>query len=168
MKRRWLLALLLFIACPLRATTVLRLDLDGLVRTSTTIVVGTVESSESYWTADGKLILTRNTIRVQQTLKGAVSSRVVVTTVGGTLDDITLHVSGMATFAENEQTVVFVEDTPVFRTVLGLGQGKFSVKDGVVSNDLSNLEFVGGGVATPTVMPIELFLDEIRRRVRPF
>lgn len=150
------------------ATVVERLDLDRLVATANTIVLGQVESTETYWSDDGRLILTRNTVRVGETLKGSPSSSVVVTTIGGTLDGITLYVAGMPEFRENEETVVFLEGTGVYRTVVGLGQGKFAVEGSVVSNDTSNLEFVGGVGTLPTRMTLDRLRNEVRRRLRPF
>jgi hypothetical protein len=153
---------------PLRATTVRSLDLDGLVATASTIVVGTVESSRTHWGAEGRLILTEHTIRVEETLKGAPSGAVRFTTVGGTIDDLTLHVSGMPVFETGEEAVVFLEEAGAYRTVVGMGQGKFSIEAGVVRNDLTDLAFAGSPDPEPILMDLGAFRDEIRRRVQPF
>ena len=166
MKLRWIAVFAVLLSWPLHATTVKRLDFDGLVATAHTIVVGSVENSETYWGPERRLILTRHTIQVEEMLKGARASTVDVTTIGGTLDGITLYVSGMPVFTEGEDTVVFLEGP--YQTLVGLGQGKFSVEDGIVSNDISNLEFVGDQTVTPLRLPLGVFLDEVRRRVRPF
>ena len=168
MNRRWLTMLLVLLAWPLQATTVKRMDLDGLVATADIIVVGTVESSRTYWDPGGRLILKRNTIRVSESLKGQSSSTVDVTTIGGTLDGITLDVAGMRGFTAGEDSVVFLEGTGLYRTLVGLGQGKFSVEGDVVSNDISNLEFVGERPRETIRMTLDSFRDEIRQRVSPF
>jgi hypothetical protein len=167
MKRRWQIILLVLLAWPLQATTVKPLDLDGLVATAHAIVVGTIASSRTHWGQDGRMILTEHTIRVEETLKGAASGQVRFTTVGGTIDDLTLYVSGMPAFEEGEKTVVFLEEAGAYRTVVGMGQGKFFVEDGIVRNDISDLDFVGPAPATPILMRMDVFRDEIRRRVDP-
>ncbi len=157
--------LIVLLNLPIHATTVKRLDLDGLVAIADTIVVGEVRRSETYWSVDGRLILTRHTIQVGETLKGFPSGTVEVTTVGGTIGDRTLYVAGMPAFADGERTIVFLEAEGSYRTVVGLGQGKFSVADDFVSNDVSQLQFVDGRRGVATRMRLSEFKDEIRQRV---
>src|SRR5207249_7697780 len=132
---------------PTQATTVERLNLDGLVKKADRIVIGKVRSSRTYWSTNGKLILTNYTIDVQETIKGQAARTVDLTTIGGTIGDLTLHVAGMPVFAKEENAVVFVENTGSYSTVVGLGQGKFTVVNGEVSNNISGLEFADRGRA---------------------
>lgn len=159
------LVLIILLNLPIHATTVKRLDLDGLVAIADTIVVGEVRRSEIYWSVDGRLILTRHTIQVDETLKGFPAGTVEVTTVGGTIGDRTLYVAGMPAFADRERTILFLEAAGSYRTVVGLGQGKFSVADGVISNDVSELQFADGERGVATRMRLSEFKDEIRQRV---
>src|SRR5436190_21710149 len=76
------------------ATTVERLNLDSLVKKSNRIVIGKVRSSRTYWSSNGKLILTNYTFDVQETIKGQPARTVELTTIGGTLGELTLHVAG--------------------------------------------------------------------------
>ena len=146
-----------------QATTVERLNLDGLVKKAHRIVVGKVRSSRTYWNGSGKLILTSHTIDVEETIKGAASSTVEVTTIGGTIGNLTLHVAGMPAFAKNESAVVFVEESGAYSTVVGLGQGKFTVADDQVFNSVTDLEFPdGGGPSRPAKMPLSTFKRQIR------
>jgi hypothetical protein len=166
MKARWLVFLILVLSLPIHAATVKRLDMDGLVTTAQTIVVGQVTSSHTYWTSDGRLILTRHTIEVDETLKGVSSGTVEVTTIGGTIGDQTLYVSGMPAFGDGERTVLFLESTGRYRTVVGLGQGKFSIDGGLVSNEVSELKFADGRRGRPMRLRLDEFKDDIRRRLR--
>ena len=168
MKLRWLGAALLFFSLRLDATIVERLDMDGLVASSHTIVAGTVEVSETRWTPDRRVIVTQTRIRVDESFKGTPGDELVVTTLGGTIDGITLYVAGMPTFEENEEAVVFVEGDGPYRTVVGLAQGKFHIEAGMVANDLSDLEFPGGVSGAGTRMTFEAFREEIRNRINPF
>src|SRR5204862_4379570 len=125
-KPRILLVLMLvfFISNAATATTVERLNLDGLVKKASRIVIGKVRNSRTYWSSNGKLILTNYTIDVQETIKGQPAPAIQVTTIGGTIGDLTLHVTGMPIFAKDENAVVFVEKSGVYSTVVGLAQGK--------------------------------------------
>ena len=147
---------------PAQATTVERLNLDGLVKKANRIVIGKVRSSRTYWSTNGKLILTNYTIDVQETIKGQAARTVELTTIGGTIGDLTLHVAGMPVFAKEENAVVFVENTGSYSTVVGLGQGKFTVVNGEVSNNISGLEFADRSRARPTQMPLATFKRQIK------
>ena len=144
------------------ATTVERLNLDALVKKSNRIVIGKVRNSRTYWSSNGKLILTSYTIDVQETLKGQTASTVELTTIGGKIGDLTLHVAGMPVFAKDESAVVFVENTGTYSTVVGLAQGKFAVSNGDVSNDVIGLDFPDGSSGRPTKMPLAAFKRQIR------
>ena len=157
------LAILVFsTSIPAQATTVERLNLDGLVKKSNRIVVGKVRSSRTYWSSNGKLILTNYTIDVQENIKGTAARTVELTTIGGTIGDLTLHVAGMPVFDRDENAVIFVEKTGTYSTIVGLGQGKFTVVNGEVSNNISGLEFADRGRARPTQMPLATFKRQIK------
>ena len=151
------------LALPLSATTVQRLDLAGLVGTAHAIVVGTVLESATCWSPDGRLILTRHTLQVSETLKGTAGGMLDVTTIGGTIGDQTLYVSGMPVFTTGEEAVVFLELSGRHSTVVGMGQGKFSVVDGFVANSIAGLEFARRAPASKTRMEVAKFRSEIQR-----
>ena len=153
---------ILSISIPSRAATVERLNLDGLVKKSNRIVVGKVRNSRTYWSSNRKLILTNYTIDVQETIKGTAARTVELTTIGGTIGDLTLHVAGMPVFDKDESAVIFVESTGAYSTVVGLGQGKFTVTNGEVSNNITGLEFPDGGRARPTKMPLTAFKRQLK------
>lgn len=145
-----------------QATTVERLNLDSLVKKAHKIVVGKVRNSRTYWSDNGKLILTNYTIDVEETIKGEASRTVELTTIGGTIGNLTLHVAGMPSFSKDESAVVFVESSGSYSTVVGLDQGKFTIANGEVSNKVSDLEFPDGGSAKPTKMPLTTFKKQIK------
>ena len=160
------LLLLLGSVFSIHATTVKRMDLDQLVSGAQEIVVGRVRDSETYWSGDGRFILTRHTIEVSETLKGVNDGSVEITTIGGTIGDLTLYVAGMPVFELGEETVVFVESAGPYRTVVGLGQGKFSLADDFVTNSVSSLEFADPGPGRVTRMRFDGFRDAIRQRLQ--
>lgn len=147
------------------ATTVERLTLEDLASRSQTIVQGTVRGSRSYWSPDGKLILTNTTIEVSESIKGQSARSVEVTTVGGRIGDTVLHVGGMPTFLPGESTIIFTQRSNGYVTVLGMSQGKFTVANGQVANSPSELSFPDGRPARITRMSEQTFKNEIRLMV---
>jgi hypothetical protein len=144
------------------ATTVERLGLEDLVKKARTIVVGKVTGSRTYWSADRKFILTDFTIDIGESLKGQNARRIAVTTVGGKIGDLELHVSGMPSFQQGEDAVLFIEQSGAYQTVVGLGQGKFTVHNGEVANAVGGLAFPDGRPGNAVKMPLQTFKDQIR------
>jgi len=159
------IALLVGLSTAAHATTVERLTLEDLTRRSQSIVQGIVRGTRTYWSPDRKLILTNTTIEVTESIKGQAARTVEVTTVGGQVGDTVLHVGGMPAFIPGEDTIVFVSRSNGYLTVLGLGQGKFTVSNGEVANSLSELTFPDGRPARPTRMPVQTFKSELRSMV---
>ena len=144
------------------ATSVERLALDDLVKKADKIVVGRVSSSRTYWSDNGKLILTNYTIEVDENIKGQPSRTVELTTIGGRIGTLELHVSGMPSFEKGENAVIFAEQSGAYETVVGLGQGKFTVTNGEVSNNVHDLSFPDGRPGKTMRMPLEDFKSRIR------
>jgi hypothetical protein len=77
------------------ATSLVRRDLESLVRQNQQIVLGTVVDLHSYWNTERTHILTDVRVRADQVLKGQVlDDELVVTLVGGTVGDVTTLVIG--------------------------------------------------------------------------
>ena len=144
------------------ATTVLRLGLEDLVKRANVIVVGKVSGSRTYWSTDGKLILTDYTVDVDESIKGQAQRSIAVTTIGGKIGDLELHVAGMPTFQKGENAVLFIEQSGAYQTVVGLGQGKFTVSNGEVANSVGDLAFPDGRPGNPVKMPLQNFRTQIR------
>ncbi|PYS38349.1 MAG: hypothetical protein DMG14_17965 [Acidobacteria bacterium] len=143
-------------------TTVQRLGLEDLVKKAHAIVVGKVTNSHTYWSTDNRFILTDYTIEVDENIKGSNSRTVSVTTVGGKIGDTELYVSGMPSFAKGENTVLFIEQSGAYQTVVGLGQGKFTVTNGEVANNVYDLSFPDGRPGNSVKMPLQTFKAQIR------
>jgi hypothetical protein len=161
MAKRVLLAIL-FMAVSAYATTVQRLGLEDLAKKAHTIVVGRVTNSRTYWSANRKLILTNYTFQVAESIKGEAPRNVEITTIGGKIGDVELRVAGMPSFQAGENAVVFLEQSAGYQTVLGLGQGKFTVTAGQVVNNVGDLSFPDGRPGIPTRMPLPDFKNRIR------
>jgi hypothetical protein len=163
-KKRIFLTVVLafFLSNSVQATTVERLNLDTLVKKSNKIIVGKVRNSRTFWSSDRKLILTNTTLEVQETMKGQDASTVEITTIGGKIGDLTLHVAGMPQFEKDENAVVFVEKSGIYSTVVGLAQGKFAISNGDVSNDVTGLDLPDGSQVRATKMSLATFKRQIK------
>ena len=126
------------------------------------IVSGKVRNSRTYWSDNGKLILTNYTIEVDETIKGQSPQTFELTTVGGKIGGRELHVAGMPSFEKGENIVVFTESSGSYQVVLGLGQGKFKIENGLVSNDVSALAFPDGRPGNAVKLPVATFKNQIR------
>jgi hypothetical protein len=155
-------AFILLAATLAHTTTVQRLALEDLVTKAQHIVAGKVRDSRTYWSSNGKLILTNYTIEVDETIKGQSPRTFELTTIGGKIGDLELHVSGMPSFEKGENIVVFTESSGPYQVVLGLGQGKFTVENGQVSNDISDLSFPDGRSGKSLKLPVATFKNQIR------
>jgi hypothetical protein len=138
------------------------LSLEDLVRKSHRIVGGKVRESKTFWSSDGKLILTNYSIDVDDSIKGQYVRTIEVTTIGGKIGGFQLHVSGMPSFTKGENIVVFTESSGAYEVVLGLGQGKFTVENDEVSNQVTDLSFPDGAAGRPLKLPVRTFKNRIR------
>lgn len=106
----------------------LRRSLGELTREADAVIVGKTLSTESYWTADRSAILTRVTVRVDETLSGDASSQVVLTVPGGQVGDLLHEISDMPVFLPDEEVVVFTTRLASGETVVAGGlQGKLEI-----------------------------------------
>lgn len=154
--------ILLAITSSSYATTVERLGLEDLVQKARTIVVGKVAGSRTYWSPNGKLIFTEFTIDVGESLKGQAPRRLSVTTLGGKIGGLELYVSGMPTFQPGEDAVLFIEQSGGYQTVVGLGQGKFTVTNGEVANAVGGLAFPDGRPGNTLKMSLQTLKAQIQ------
>lgn len=175
----WSLALAGLAALPAAATTVLKMDLDGLVTRADRIFRGTVVAVEPGTLAvgGGELPTVTFRIAVEETFKGAFEGKeaeVVEMTVVGDLKQGE-RVGGLVRFANlpAPPRLVAGGDYVIFATApsaaglstaVGLGQGAFKVYQGegrqeLAVNELGNLGLFAGPVTYATLA------DAIRQRV---
>jgi hypothetical protein len=152
------------------------LGLDELITAAVEIVVGEVVESETRF--EGRLVITRSTVRVEESLKGAPGARVEVTQLGGTAvhpiigAPVTMDVSSYTAFRPGEKVVLFVEPRrPTGRQLVGAAQGKLLIREEVASGTrdvpvgpkrLRVVREPGRDLVAPEVMT----LDDLRARIR--
>ncbi|HYV19634.1 MAG TPA: hypothetical protein VFC25_11480 [Verrucomicrobiae bacterium] len=123
-------AVLLLVAglVPAVASVVPYLGLEELERQGQVVVLGQVRAVSSMMSEDGRIIITRATVRVDRALKGGPRAEVVVEVPGGTLNGTTLVASGAPRFTEGERVVLFLEAAGGRFGVTGWNQGRFTVR----------------------------------------
>jgi len=137
--RRCLIATVasLALALPAGATQVIRMDTRELVRSSSDIVVGSVEKVRSSWNAAHTRIVTEVTVNVGEALKGTGGSSVTITQMGGEVGGMRLSIAGSPVFQPGEQALLFLwTDAKGRRLVNGLAQGKFDIERDAMSGEL--------------------------------
>src|SRR6185503_1773022 len=109
------MALVLLAPAAATAAVVPWMSLEEITGQAEVIVLGTVESTESAWSADGRIIVTRATVSVEKPLLGGPRARVIVETPGGRVGDQTMIASGAPVFRVGERVVLFLEPAGVQR-----------------------------------------------------
>jgi len=110
------------------ATTVVRMGLQEMTASSTSIVHGTVVGIESRWNEDATMIVTDVSVQVAESLKGDRAGVVVVTQPGGTLDGLRTEVPGASAFELGDEVVLFLAPDPSRQMrINGLFQGRLQV-----------------------------------------
>jgi hypothetical protein len=121
---------LLLAVVPASASTFLHVSRAELTKRAAAVVVGDVLEVESFWTDDGRVIVTEAKVLVEQTLVGDSPSVVLVRTFGGTVNGFTIEAHGFPTFAKGERLLLFLEHDGKARgahRVLGYQEGKYRV-----------------------------------------
>ena len=123
----WLAAVLLLVAQPAPATTLIPIDLEGLSNLSDAVIVGTAVHQEIVPSKDGSFPFTFVTFDVERVFKGTVRGRhLTLRLQGGTLDDETVVIHGMPRFDTGERYLLFVYGNGVTASpVLGWIQGQY-------------------------------------------
>lgn len=130
------------------------IDVAELTRRADLVVHGFVTTKSTAWI--GRVIYTLYNVSVQETLKGAPRTSVVVAVAGGARGNVRLTVPGAPNLEVGEQLVAFT--TPLQGTTV-TPLGTF---DGVVR---VNQAAGSGATVAPRGKPesLDAFLDEIRR-----
>jgi len=128
------------------------LTLDQLAGRAATIVVSTVTSRQAEWENYGasRLIVTRVTLAIEQTLKGSPPRTLVVEVLGGTIGDQTLHVSHVPAFKVGDRDVLFLNGAlHAASPIVGSDQGRFRVMNEVATGTARMLNAGFGPLVSP-------------------
>jgi len=112
MKKTIMLTALLALAhLPVGASQFRAFDRTAQVNGSELIVVGNVTATWSEWSPDHSVIHTHAEIALEEVWKGvSVTDRIVVTTLGGTVDGVSLEIDGAARLVNGSDVVLFLDE----------------------------------------------------------
>lgn len=173
--RLLLLLVLLAVASPAWATSVLKLDADTLAAKAERVVRAKVNSSEARWDAARTGIWTHHSLAVSETLKGDAAAAAEVVTRGGVVGDVGQHVAGAGNLEAGAEYVFFLwKDSDSRWQLLGMAQGalKISQKDGAdwAENTLSGLTVLDPVTLQPSAneadrQPVSLKYADLKAKV---
>ncbi len=165
MKRLWLplLPILLMVAGTAHATLIRPFSLQQLFREADLVVVGTVTSHHSFWNEARDTIYTEYQVAVERTEKGTARETLTVRLMGGRVGETELKIAGNPRLETGERVLLVLRDQGEFQTLVGLAQGKWSVR----RLDGTDLASRGSRLTTPAREQAERPLDELLREMRP-
>ncbi|MFT5432623.1 MAG: hypothetical protein ACI9OJ_003325 [Myxococcota bacterium] len=135
------------------ATTIRSMSTFEMVAESAVIIRGTVEAQRGLFNADMSRIYTDSTVLVTRVIAGkgvgstTRSKRISVRQIGGRVGEVSMTVPGVARLAPGEDVVLFLRTDGTRHYLVGMSQGKFSLRKGpkgqtLVGRDLSGLHFL--------------------------
>jgi hypothetical protein len=127
MQKLFVLAVSILASIPgLRASTLLQLSLNDMIRQSTSIVRG--KAQLAYVAQKGSVIYTHYQIQVSATLKGTRATTVDVAIMGGTTNGVRQLVAGAPELTNGQEYVLFLWTSKSGLTqIIGLSQGLFRI-----------------------------------------
>jgi hypothetical protein len=143
----------------LHATSMPPMTIADLVRRSSDIVVGTVTSVTE--NRQGHMPYVEIEVKVSETIKGPAGATVKLRQVGPQSPGQVEHgrraigvMPGMPMYSVGEQVMLFLapRSSSGFRSTIGLQQGKFHMRAGVVQNGLNNHGLFANVKAVPSTL----------------
>ena len=111
----------------------LKMSVEDLATQADTIVLGTVTRQESAWDTQHTAIYTDVTVVVERALAGRPGDIVTLRIAGGIVGGMGMRTSNDPVFRDGERVIVFLDTTAVPSSVVGMQQGKCTIKDDLVT-----------------------------------
>jgi len=160
------------------ASVVRKLSEEEMTLLSESILIGRCTAIRSEWSEDGRKIFTYVTIVPQTFLKGdQIPQEITIKQLGGVVGDIVMRVEGSPVFEVDEEVLLFLKSGPNGSySVIGLSQGKFSIKTDpatgrkILQRKRARKVMLKDGKIRQGAVEEEsgekLFLDEFENRIR--
>ncbi|MEW6108840.1 MAG: hypothetical protein AB1632_06710 [Nitrospirota bacterium] len=169
--RRYVFGIVFIMTCFIAASSeavMLGLSTDELTRSSDAVVTGKVEAVSSYWSSDGKTILTSVSVRVDRVVRGKTIGKIVVVEYeGGEVGDIGLKVSDMTEFSSGESVILFLKEgrsgkDGIVHKLVGKAQGVYKVDEKGIARK-KGFSLKDGSEVIDNDIPVETLIDKIKR-----
>jgi hypothetical protein len=174
----------LFFLCMLAASSsvafavMIGLSTEALTNSSDLIVVGNVQSVESRWSEDGKIIVSRAKIAVDSVITGKWEKEIInVEYTGGEVGDIGLQVSDVKPLKQGENLLLFLKmkngekqkrnlapsaNEEIYHSIVGNAQGQYTITpEGIAKKD--GFSVMEGSELIDNDIPLGALIDKIRR-----
>lgn len=170
----------IFLLCGSASAMMVGLSTEELTRNSQAIIKGVVEEKQSYWSADGKMIMTKAYVRVSEAVKQSGNdiqpgNRVAIEYLGGEKDGLIMKVSAVTPLSIGEEVLLFInpvsDDKRTAKNanaervynIFGFAQGKYSIsKDGIARKNISHA-IVNKKEVVEDNLSVEELISKIRR-----
>ena len=135
------------------SATMIGLSIETLTRGADLVVDATVQDVRSYWSADGKRILSAVTLAVNETVRGDAKLKLVtVEYEGGEVNGIRMSVSDIRHLVQGERVVAFLKagssaGREVAHVLVGQAQGVYTIGTDRVARKTGFSLVPGGEVA---------------------
>ena len=141
---------------------------EELTQSSDLVLEGEVKEVRSYWSKDGKTIITWAVILDSYVIKGRVTQKhILVEYEGGEIGDIGFRVSDVTPLKKGEKVILFLKtgkskkDGHVFK-IVGKGQGKYTIdNDGIARK--GGFSILSGEELIDNNIPVGELIDKIRK-----
>ncbi|NNF07872.1 MAG: hypothetical protein HKN21_14000, partial [Candidatus Eisenbacteria bacterium] len=164
-----------FSTSTVHATTLEPLSIEELSQRSSTIVHGTVVSTQAKWNEAKTMIFTHVQFEVADSFRGSAGSQVEFLVPGGVVDGIRMEIAGTGTFQKDQESILFLAPGGTGKLhVNGLTQGRFDVFEdddgrkqirGLALDAIQALS-PGGVVASASADQQSVSLDEFKNGLR--
>jgi len=148
------------------------LSTEELTKSSDLIVIGKVKSVESFWSEDGKFIISRAKVIVHSVINGKWDKDIIsVEYVGGEVGDIGLKVSDVKPLKQGENLLLFLKlkngqkqkmvKDEIHHTISGNAQGQYTINArGIAKKD--GFSVMQGRELIDNDLPLEILINKIR------
>lgn len=143
------------------------LSTEELTKLSENVIVGKVEKTVAQWSEDGKTIITRATIQINNVIRGNLNkNKIIVEYPGGAIGDIELIVSDVSSLKVGEKVMLFLtrknlKDDSVFK-IAGKAQGHYTIdKNGIARK--GGFSVIGNKYTIDNNVPVNTLIDKIRK-----
>lgn len=111
-----------------------KMSLEDLTREADVILIGNIVDVDSKWGLERDKIYTYSTVSVERYIKGGTGEeKLTILSEGGRVGTLFIWVEDTPTFLKDETVLVFLKKSGKEYNVVGMSQGKYTLKNGVLT-----------------------------------
>ncbi len=143
------------------------LSTEKLTQLSENVIVGKVDTTVAQWSEDGKTIITRATIQINNVIRGKLNmKKIIVEYPGGEIGDIGLKVSDVSSLKAGEEVILFLsmkneKDDSIFK-ITGNAQGHYTIDKNRIARK-GGFSVIGNKITIDNNIPVNELIDKIRK-----